>query len=46
MIFFIYFIFCKHIGFLFSSLESVIDLLPGKKLQMAKDLYENNKEAR
>ena len=33
------------IGFLFSSLESVIDLLPGKKLQMAKDLYENNKEA-
>ena len=32
------------IGFLFSSLESVIDLLPNRKRQIAKDLYDNNKE--
>ena len=33
------------IGFVFSSLEGVIDLLPNKKYKIAKDLYDNNKEA-
>ena len=33
------------IGFVFSSLENVIELLPGRKWQAANDLYKNNKEA-
>ena len=34
------------IGFLFSSLESVINLLPDRKRHIAKNLFENNKEVK